>query len=384
VTAGGRLGAGPYENRRQERRRGAVGASHDDLSKSTRKRALATLDASMLLLAIVLIALFAHPIGLVFLCFAALSFVLLVLSLGLIQLERVPSIVMLEVASAPILTALSAAMTLVTLQGLGADTAAADAIVPWLLATAYVVAGRAAFGWAAWSVPVVNVAEVIDLLAKRIFDLAVAGAMLVLTAPLTAAVAVAIWLEDRGPVLYRCERVGERGEKLEMLKFRKMRHGADGPPLTSADDDRFTRVGRFLARTKLDELPQLWNVLRGQMSLVGPRPEDPGFVAMYPAEYAKLARVRPGVTGLCQLAFAKEAQIIDDQDRVQVYAERFLPQKLAIDLLYARHRTFVLDLKIVFWTTVVLLRKDVAVHRQTGQLTLRRRHAPAESATRVA
>jgi lipopolysaccharide/colanic/teichoic acid biosynthesis glycosyltransferase len=160
-----------------------------------------------------------------------------------------------------------------------------------------------------------------------------------------------------------------------------MSDDAAGPPLTSADDDRFTRVGRFLARSKLDELPQLWNVIRGQMSLVGPRPEDPEFVSLHPEAYETIATARPGITGLCQLAFAKESQIIGDDDPVQVYAERFLPQKLGIDLLYVRHRTVTLDLKILCWTAVVLLRKDVAVHRQTGRLTLRRQRdaATAES-----
>jgi lipopolysaccharide/colanic/teichoic acid biosynthesis glycosyltransferase len=159
-----------------------------------------------------------------------------------------------------------------------------------------------------------------------------------------------------------------------MLKFRKMRHDAHGPPLTSADDARFTRVGRFLAASKLDEVPQLWNVLRGEMSLVGPRPEDPAFVAMHPDDFAAIVGVKPGVTGLCQLAFAKEGRILDAKDRVRDYAERLLPQKIAIDLLYARRRTFLFDAKILAWTAIaVLLRKDVAVHRGTGRLTLRRR-----------
>ena len=160
-----------------------------------------------------------------------------------------------------------------------------------------------------------------------------------------------------------------------MLKFRKMQNDASGPPLTSADDDRFTRVGRFLARSKLDELPQLLNVIRGQMSLVGPRPEDPEFVALHPYAYETINLSRPGVTGLCQLAFAKESQIIGDADPVHVYAERFLPQKLGIDFLYVRERTVWLDLKILCWTAVVLLRKDVAVHRQTGRVTLRRQRS---------
>jgi lipopolysaccharide/colanic/teichoic acid biosynthesis glycosyltransferase len=159
-----------------------------------------------------------------------------------------------------------------------------------------------------------------------------------------------------------------------MLKFRKMCDGATGVALTVADDARFTRVGRMLARTKLDELPQLWNVLKGQMSLVGPRPEDPGFVARLPERYARILEVKPGVTGLCQLAFAKESEVLEADDRLTHYVERLLPQKAAMDELYATQRSLGMDLRILVWTALaVLLRRDVAVHRGTGRLGLRRR-----------
>jgi lipopolysaccharide/colanic/teichoic acid biosynthesis glycosyltransferase len=353
-------------------------------TERTRARAVATVDASTLLLALVLIASTAHPAeNLVLAVFVLYSFALLVLTTDLVQRQDLQRRAFVEIVSVPIVLAASTTSTLVAWRApdLGTDAAVTDAIVPWVLATAYVVAGRVAFAWAASNVPVASVAEVLDLVAKRIFDLVVAGAMLVLLAPVAALVAAAIWLDDRGPVFYRCRRIGERGEPLEMLKFRKMRQDADGPPLSSADDDRFTRVGRILAQSKLDELPQLWNVLRGEMSLVGPRPEDPAFVAMYPAEYERIARVRPGITGLCQLAFAKEAQIIGREDHVQVYTERLLPQKLAIDLLYAERRTFLFDLKIACWTVAVLLRKDVAVDRRSGELTFRRRRVSVEPAS---
>ena len=219
-----------------------------------------------------------------------------------------------------------------------------------------------------------RVAAAVDRAAKRAFDITVSGLLLLLASPVILCVAAAIKLEDGGPVFFRCRRIGEAGRDLRMLKFRKMRQDVSGPPLTWSQDDRFTRVGHFLATSKLDELPQLWNVLRGGMSLVGPRPEDPAFVAMRADEFEVIHRIKPGVTGLCQLAFAKEESILDPRDRVRDYAERLLPQKIMIDGLYGRRRTFAFDVKILMWTIVaVLLRKDVAVHRQTGNLTLRRR-----------
>ena len=291
-----------------------------------------------------------------------------------------------ELVSIPILTsAAAAAVALGQAPLVGAGEAAFDIGRPWLLATAYLLAGRLSFAWAAADRDATAVAEAIDRAAKRSLDAALAGALLILALPVLLVVAVAIKLEDRGPVFFRCARVGEGGRELLMLKFRKMRRDADGPPLTASDDDRFTRVGRFLAASKLDELPQLWNVLRGGMSLVGPRPEDPSFVAMYPAEFAEILAARPGMTGLCQLAFAKEGRILDPQDRVRDYAERLLPQKITLDLVYARRRTFPSDAKILTWTLVaVLLRKDVAVHRQSGTLTLRKRSTRVEAATRPA
>lgn len=159
-----------------------------------------------------------------------------------------------------------------------------------------------------------------------------------------------------------------------MLKFRKMYDGAQGPPLTGHDDERFTRLGRFLARTKLDELPQLWNVMKGQMSLVGPRPEVPLFVDRFRAELEPVLRVRPGITGLSQLAFAREAEILDPVDREVHYVERILPQKIHMDTMYAVQRSSRTNVRVLFWTTAaVVLRRDVAVHRTTGDMRLRRR-----------
>ncbi len=212
---------------------------------------------------------------------------------------------------------------------------------------------------------------------RRALELAFAVSALLLLLPVLALCALAVAVESRGPVLYRCRRVGRHGIEFDMLKFRKMRDGATGPPLTGARDERFTRVGRKLAAWKLDELPQLLNVLRGEMSIVGPRPEDPTFVALAEDDFAVVLTVRPGITGLSQLAFACESEILDrEHDRVAGYLERLLPQKLALDRLYALDRTPAMDLRIVVWTFVaVALRRHVAVNRTTGKLGVRRRPA---------
>ena len=211
-----------------------------------------------------------------------------------------------------------------------------------------------------------------DAALKRALDIFVSASLLLLLTPVIVLLAVAIKLDSRGPVFYRCRRVGRNGADLEMLKFRKMRDGATGPPLASSQDDRFTRIGAFLARTKLDEVPQLWNVLRGQMSLVGPRPEDPSFIALHREDYERILSVRPGITGYCQLAFARESEILDSSDRERHYVERILPQKVRLDCLYAAGRSFAVDVRILWWTAMaVLLSKEVAVNRESGALGAR-------------
>ena len=214
----------------------------------------------------------------------------------------------------------------------------------------------------------------VDEWSSRILDLGLAALLLLLVTPLMALVAIAIKIDSPGPLFFRCRRVGFRGRAFDMLKFRKMRDGVGGPALTARADPRFTRVGGFLAKTKLDEVPQLWNVLRGEMSLVGPRPEDPSFVAIEPEAYSKILGVRPGITGLSQLAFARETEILDPADGVTHYVRTLLPQKVRLDCLYVSRRSLRMNLGILFWTAVaVLLRQDVAVNRVTARLGFRRR-----------
>jgi lipopolysaccharide/colanic/teichoic acid biosynthesis glycosyltransferase len=189
----------------------------------------------------------------------------------------------------------------------------------------------------------------------RLVDVIAAFVLLVLTAPIWALLAIAIFLEEPGPIFYRADRIGLGGHHFKMFKFRKMRRDAAGPRLTSADDPRFTRIGGLLARTKLDELPQLLNVLRAEMSLVGPRPEDPSYVAVFPAEFAEIQRVRPGITGLSQIQYRDESSLLVGDDFDEVYRNELLPSKIGLDRYYASHRCLALDLRILAWTLVAVV-----------------------------
>jgi lipopolysaccharide/colanic/teichoic acid biosynthesis glycosyltransferase len=210
--------------------------------------------------------------------------------------------------------------------------------------------------------------------AKRAIDIIGAGLALVLLAPLFLLIALLITVDSPGPVFFRAERIGYRGRRLRMLKFRKMHPDATGGLLTVANDERLTRVGAWLVRAKLDELPQLWHVLRGEMSLVGPRPESPDYVARFDAEYEQIIGVRPGMTGFTQLAFACEGRILDPLDPGGHYVRALLPQKVRLDRLYASRPSVRRDLEILLATFVtVVLRVPIAVDRATGALTVRRR-----------
>jgi lipopolysaccharide/colanic/teichoic acid biosynthesis glycosyltransferase len=213
-----------------------------------------------------------------------------------------------------------------------------------------------------------------DRVAIRALDIVTAIVLLVLLAPIFAVLAVAIKLESPGGVFYRCRRLGLNGRELHVLKFRKMREDAVDAPLTVKDDERFTRFGTTLARYKLDELPQLWNVLKGEMSLVGPRPEAESFILLHPDNFTEILALRPGITGLSQLAFARESKLLAKSDAYEYYVNRLLPEKIGLDRLYRRNRSVAFNIKILIWTgRVVLLRREVSVHRKTGVVTIRRR-----------
>lgn len=192
---------------------------------------------------------------------------------------------------------------------------------------------------------------------KRAFDLTVSALALVVTSPIIAAAALAVKLDSPGPAFYSGRRTGRGGREFRMHKLRSMRSGTDasGPAVTADDDARITRVGRFLRRTKIDELPQLWNVVKGEMSLVGPRPEDPRYVALYTPEQRKVLSVRPGVTGATALAFINEEELLRGGDPENAYVMKVMPQKLAIDLQYVEDATLGSDLKILGRTLSTLV-----------------------------
>lgn len=193
---------------------------------------------------------------------------------------------------------------------------------------------------------------------KRAFDVASSAVGLVVLSPVFLVVAALIKAKDRGPVFFRQERVGLHGRTFRIHKFRTMRVANAGVLITSADDDRITPVGAFLRRTKLDELPQLIDVLRGDMSVVGPRPEVPRYVAMWGDDArAEILSVRPGISDPAAIAFRNEQDVlaaVDDPERH--YVEVILPQKVAMYLDYVRTRSFVGDLRVIFGTLAEIAR----------------------------
>lgn len=191
-------------------------------------------------------------------------------------------------------------------------------------------------------------------MAKRAFDLLAAGLGLLLLSPLLLAVAVAIKLDSPGPVFYRQERVGRGGRVFRIHKFRSMTHNPVdcGPQLTVGADARITRVGAWLRRSKVDELAQLIDVLRGDMSLVGPRPEVPRYVAMYPqALRDKVLSVRPGITDFASIEFRDEnALLARSADAERSYREEVLPVKLALQARYVDEAGLLTDLRLILRT----------------------------------
>ena len=194
---------------------------------------------------------------------------------------------------------------------------------------------------------------------KRTVDVIVAIFGLFTTWPVLLVSALAVKLDSRGPVLYRSTRVGQSGTHFTLLKLRSMRqeHAESPSRLTVADDPRVTRVGRILRATGLDGLPQLINVLKGDMSLVGPRPEDPRFVAMYGPSERRVLSVRPGITSPASIAYGHEEALLMGSDAAEQYTRFILPKKVAMDLEYVWSRSFRSDLRIVFRTIFTLMRE---------------------------
>lgn len=193
---------------------------------------------------------------------------------------------------------------------------------------------------------------------KRLFDISASALGLLVLSPVFLTLALLVRFSSPGPVFYRATRVGRHGVPFRLLKFRSMVINADrlGPGVTGAADPRITPVGRFLRRTKLDELPQLLNVLRGEMSLVGPRPEDPRYVALYTAAQRRVLDVRPGITSPASIAYRHEESLLTGENWEQAYIERLMPAKLELDLAYVQRASLRTDLALIFRTLARIIR----------------------------
>jgi lipopolysaccharide/colanic/teichoic acid biosynthesis glycosyltransferase len=198
--------------------------------------------------------------------------------------------------------------------------------------------------------------------AKRFMDLLGAVLGLVIVALPGVAVALCIKLDSRGPVFFRQNRVGQFGREFRIFKFRTMTEGErDGAPqLTVGTDARITRCGAFLRRFKIDELPQLLNVLVGDMSLVGPRPEVPRYVATYPAGVRAIVfSVRPGITDAASIVYRGESELLSrSEDPERTYVEEILPAKLDYCVKYVQSHSLIMDLRIIGQTIIAIVRKN--------------------------
>lgn len=215
--------------------------------------------------------------------------------------------------------------------------------------------------------------------AKRALDVIASAAGLVALSPLIAIACLMVWLEDRGSPLYVAARVGRGGIPFRMLKLRTLVIGADrvGWDSTTADDPRMTRVGKWLRRFKLDELPQLWNVLKGDMSLVGPRPNVPREVDLYTPFEMRLLEVKPGVTDIASIVFADLADVIAGHaDPNLAYRTLVRPSKSRLGVFYVDHRSFWLDLGLILLTVLGILNRALAL--RGVQLALARSGAEAD------
>ena len=193
---------------------------------------------------------------------------------------------------------------------------------------------------------------------KRAFDILTAAVGLGLLAPLLIFVALLIKLTSPGQVLFKQRRVGKRFRPFSICKFRTMIQDAPrkGGPITFGADPRITRLGRLLRKTKIDELPQLFNVLKGEMSLVGPRPEVPRYVEMFRKDYEEILQVRPGVTDLASIKYRDEAAVLGRaEDPEQEYVSRVLPEKIKLAKEYVGRSSFLFDLTVIVRTMLRLL-----------------------------
>jgi lipopolysaccharide/colanic/teichoic acid biosynthesis glycosyltransferase len=193
--------------------------------------------------------------------------------------------------------------------------------------------------------------------AKRAMDVVASVLGLVLASPILAVAALAVRLTSAGPVLFRQPRVGRRGQSFEILKFRSMRTGMTGPSVTRGGDARITPVGKILRRSKVDELPQLWNVLVGDMSLVGPRPEMRKFVDLFRADYARILSIRPGITDYAAIDYRDEEVVLaTSTDPETAYTRVVLPAKIKLYHRYLDDMSLRTDVTLILRTLAALFR----------------------------
>jgi lipopolysaccharide/colanic/teichoic acid biosynthesis glycosyltransferase len=193
---------------------------------------------------------------------------------------------------------------------------------------------------------------------KRLFDITAASAGLLVLAPILILVALAIKRDSRGPIFFKQIRVGQGFKPFWIYKFRTMVDGAAGgsPSITVGADPRITRIGELLRKTKIDETPQLLNILRGDMSFVGPRPEVPRYVGLFQRDYEEVLKVRPGLTDLASLKYRDEASVLGQYDHPETeYVERLLPDKIRLAKEYIQKASFGYDLALILKTLVKLL-----------------------------
>jgi lipopolysaccharide/colanic/teichoic acid biosynthesis glycosyltransferase len=206
-------------------------------------------------------------------------------------------------------------------------------------------------------------------MVKRLFDLVVACIGLILLAPVLLMVGFLIKLDSPGPVFYRGDRIGQDGVPFKIYKLRTMVANADrmGSALTHGQDPRITRVGRILRKWKVDEFPQLLNVLRGEMSVVGPRPESPDYVKHYTSGQRQVLQVKPGITGLTQVRFRHEETLLQRCANLEEeYIGDIMPQKLALDLEYIEDQSLLLDVRLIIQTFLCLFQADEFTARERG------------------
>jgi len=203
---------------------------------------------------------------------------------------------------------------------------------------------------------------IIDLgnnLIKRAFDIGMSLFGLIILAPVFVYIAAMIKRDSAGPVFYWGPRLGKNGKQFKILKFRTMyevQSSYKGPSITSDGDDRITPLGHWLRNTKINELPQLWNVLIGEMSLVGPRPEDVKIALTWPADAAKeILSIRPGITSPASILYHDEERLLRSTNPMEDYIKDILPDKLRLDRLYVRFKSFFSDIDIIFWTLAILI-----------------------------